>query len=112
MTDSNHYLAALLRGDPQYKPEQPVPYSSNYRLAVAVAALLRAGPQYKPGQLAPYSGQYALYDARGNWLGREVTVVKGEPFPPTPSSGGFYRLFDPTLHGCKQGLYEWWSAPF
>ena len=53
---------------------------------------------YKSGQKAPLSGQYGLFDKNGNYKKREVTVVKGEPFPPTPSVGMYYRLKDKTIH--------------
>ena len=49
----------------------------------------------KPGQTAPKSGQYQIEGPRGG-KGPERTVVKGEPLPPTPSSGSSYRLVDPT----------------
>lgn len=49
----------------------------------------------KPGQTAPKSGQYQIEGPRGG-KGPERTVVKGEPMPPTPSSGSSYRLVDPT----------------
>ena len=55
-------------------------------------------PPYKPGQTAPRSGQYPLVGPRGIDQGREVTVVKGEPFPPTPKSGMGYGKPDPTKH--------------
>lgn len=32
------------------------------------------------------SGQYAIVDGEGKRIGREATVVEGEPFPPTPES--------------------------
>lgn len=53
---------------------------------------------YKPGQTAPRSGQYGVKGPRGGDLGREVTVTKGEPFPPTQQSGQKYTLNDPTKH--------------
>ena len=36
----------------------------------------------KPGQKAPFSGQYLAVGSDGA-VGHEVTVVKGEPMPPT-----------------------------
>ena len=53
---------------------------------------------YKPGQTAPKSGQYALVGPRGGDTGKERTVTKGEPLPPTPKSGMGYELVDPTKH--------------
>jgi hypothetical protein len=53
---------------------------------------------YKSGENAPKSGQYEIVGPRGGKTGAERTVVKGEPFPPTPQSGQQYRLVDPTKH--------------
>jgi hypothetical protein len=52
----------------------------------------------KPGTPAKSSGQYELVGPRGGHTGREVTTVKGEPLPPTPSAGMGYVLVDPTKH--------------
>jgi hypothetical protein len=49
----------------------------------------------KPGQSAPKSGQYQQIGPRGG-KGKEVTSVKGEPLPPSPSRGSTYSLVDPT----------------
>lgn len=49
----------------------------------------------RPGQPAPASGQYQTVGPRGG-KGNEVTVVKGEPLPPTPQSGSTYKLVDPS----------------
>ncbi len=51
--------------------------------------------ELKPGQTAPKSGQYEQVGPRGG-KGKEVTVTKGEPMPPTPSKGTTYKLVDPT----------------
>lgn len=51
---------------------------------------------YKPGHTAPKSGQYGIVGPRGGETGKERTVVKGEPFPPTPAPGQTYVLVDPT----------------
>jgi hypothetical protein len=51
----------------------------------------------KPGQTAPRSGQYQQIGPRGG-RGPEVTSVRGEPLPPTQTSGSTYRLVDPTKH--------------
>lgn len=53
---------------------------------------------YKPGQKAKDSGQYGLFGPRGGSKDREVTVVKGEPLPPTPEPGLKYKLVDKTKH--------------
>lgn len=50
----------------------------------------------KPGEKAPVSGQYQNPVTK-----TEVTVVKGEPMPPTPSKGQGYKLVDPTKHKSK-----------
>ena len=57
----------------------------------------------KPGEIAPVSGQYEVVGPRGGKTGREVTVVRGEPFPPTPKPGQTFVLVDKTKHkGNKQ----------
>lgn len=48
-----------------------------------------------PGTTAPRSGQYQERGPRGG-EGREVTVVRGEPLPPTTKPGSSYTLVDPT----------------
>ena len=52
---------------------------------------------FKPGEKAPVSGQY-----KNTSTGTEVTVTKGEPFPPTPGKGQKYVLVDPTKHKKKR----------
>ena len=47
---------------------------------------------FKPGQTAPNSGQYQQIGPRGG-KGREVTVVKGEPLPPTTMPGSSANYF-------------------
>jgi len=54
---------------------------------------------YKPGQKAPVSGQYGIRGERGGDTGRERTVVKGEPLPPTPKPGQVYVVNDATKNG-------------
>ena len=54
------------------------------------------GKSYKPGQTAPRSGQYGIIGPRGGETGKERTVTKGEPLPPTPKRGQGYKLVDPT----------------
>ena len=51
---------------------------------------------FKPGETAPRSGQY-----RNTVTRREATVVKNEPFPPTPGKNQKYKLVDPTKHKKK-----------
>ena len=51
---------------------------------------------FKPGEKADMSGQY-----KNKKTGREVTVTKGEPFPPTPEKGQKYILVDRTKHKKK-----------
>ncbi|MDR2596864.1 MAG: hypothetical protein LBC76_06025 [Treponema sp.] len=46
----------------------------------------------KPGETVPVSGQYKKPD------GNEVTLVKGEPAPPSPKSGQEFTLVDKTKH--------------
>ncbi len=56
----------------------------------------------KPGQRAERSGQYQQIGPRGG-NGKEVTVSKGEPLPPTPAKGTTYRLVDPTKNKSGRG---------
>jgi hypothetical protein len=51
--------------------------------------------EIKPGEKAPASGQYQEIGPRGR-KGREVTVVKGEPLPPTTVPGSTYKIVDRT----------------
>jgi len=53
---------------------------------------------YKPGQPAPRSGQYEIIGPRGGNTGKERTIVKDEPMPPTPGKGMKYKIVDPTKH--------------
>jgi hypothetical protein len=51
---------------------------------------------YKPGEKAPFSAQYGIHGPRGGDTGKERTVVKGEPLPPTLAKGQTYRIKDRT----------------
>lgn len=53
---------------------------------------------FKSGQIAQHSGQYGIVGPRGGKTGLEVTVTKGEPFPPTQKSGMTFVLNDLTKH--------------
>jgi hypothetical protein len=53
---------------------------------------------YKPGEKVPTSAQVEIINRLGNRTGVERTVIKGEPFPPTPKSGQTYLIVDPTKH--------------
>ncbi len=53
----------------------------------------------KPGETAPRSGAYEIRGERGGHTGKERTVVKGEPLPPTPGAGQGYSISRPTLNG-------------
>jgi hypothetical protein len=56
----------------------------------------------KPGQKVKDSGQYEIVGARGGKLeGREVTLVKDEPAPPTPGPNERFKLVDKTKHKNK-----------
>ena len=50
----------------------------------------------KPGEKSPVSGQYGVVGPRGGKTNKEVTVVKGEPLPPTQKPGQTYVINDPT----------------
>ena len=51
-----------------------------------------------PGEIADKSGQYEIIGPRGGRTGKERTVTKGEPLPPTPESGQKYVRVDTTKH--------------
>jgi len=52
----------------------------------------------KPGETCSASGQYAIVRrTTGRPIGVERTVVRGEPFPPTPSAGLGFVLVDRTI---------------
>ncbi|GAA2912193.1 hypothetical protein JOD62_001953 [Microbacterium keratanolyticum] len=55
--------------------------------------------QLRSGQIAKQSGQYGVVGPRGGATGREVTVTKGEPMPPTPKPNMGFKLVDATKHG-------------
>lgn len=52
----------------------------------------------KSGQKVPTSGQYEVVGPRGGRTGHEVTLVKGEPAPPTMKPGQKMVLVDKTKH--------------
>lgn len=56
----------------------------------------------KPGMKAPVSGQYQRIGPRGG-RGAEVTVVKNEPMPPSPTKGETYRLVDRSKNKSGRG---------
>jgi len=53
---------------------------------------------FKPGERADRSGQYEIQGPRGGGTGKERTVTRGEPLPPTQQPGQRYVLIDPTKH--------------
>ena len=57
--------------------------------------------ELKPGEKAPASGQYQEIGPRGR-KGHEVTVVKGEPLPPTTVAGSTYKIVDRTKNKSGQ----------
>lgn len=54
--------------------------------------------RHKPGETAKESGQYPIQGPRGGDTGKERTVTRGEPFPPTPEKGQTYGRPDKTKH--------------
>jgi len=42
---------------------------------------------FSPGEIVEESGLYPVVGPKGEDKGYEVTVVKGEPFPPLPEKG-------------------------
>ena len=67
-------------------------------LAQKEVSVMGRARQNRPGKEVPRSGQYELTGRKGAGLDREFTLVKGEPFPPTPKSGQSFRLVDKTKH--------------
>lgn len=57
----------------------------------------------KPGEKADRSGQYGIVGPRGGQTNQERTVVKGEPFPPTPKPNQRYVMNDPTNNNAGKG---------
>ena len=53
---------------------------------------------FKPGETAPRSGQYEIVGPQGGRTGKERTVTRNEPLPPTPKAGQKFILTDPTKH--------------
>lgn len=45
---------------------------------------------FKPGMKSPFSGEVQIIGSRGGKTGHEVTVDRGEKFPPTPEPGQKY----------------------
>ena len=58
---------------------------------------------YKPGEKAPFSGQYEIIGPRGGRTGKERTIVRGEPFPPTPGEKHSYVITDRTKNKSGRG---------
>jgi len=42
---------------------------------------------FRPGMISPFSGEAQVVGPRGGKTGHEVTVDRGERFPPTPKKG-------------------------
>lgn len=64
---------------------------------------MRKDSGLKPGEKAPVSGQYGVVGPRGGDTGKEVTVVKGEPMPPTTRPGQTYKIVDRTKNKSGRG---------
>lgn len=58
--------------------------------------------KFKPGEISPASAQYEVIGPRGGDTGKEVTVPKGRPLPPTPKPGMTYIISDRSHN--KSGL--------
>ena len=56
-----------------------------------------------PGTPAPASGRYGIRGPRDGDTGKERTVTKGEPLPPTPKPGMGYVMNDPTKNRARRG---------
>ncbi len=47
---------------------------------------------FRSGMISPFSGEAEVIGSRGGHTGHEVTVDRGERFPPTPEAGQTYRV--------------------
>jgi hypothetical protein len=56
-----------------------------------------------PGSKALASGQYGIVGPHGGDTGKERTVVKGEPLPPTPRPGQGFVINDRTKNKSGRG---------
>ncbi len=56
----------------------------------------------KPGQKSPVSGQAIVVGPKGG-QGKEVTVVKGKPLPPTEKPNSHYDIVDRTKNKSGKG---------
>ncbi len=64
---------------------------------------------YKTGEICSCSGQYAIVDEKGIATKREITMVRGNQFPP-PRGGQGYVLVDPTQYDAScQGQNDKYS---
>lgn len=72
---------------------RPAPQGAGIPLIELVSPKMSSNSKLPPGTKAPVSGQY-----RNNTTRTEVTVVRGEPLPPTPRSGQTYTIADKTKH--------------
>ncbi|MBT9596110.1 MAG: hypothetical protein IV094_09020 [Vitreoscilla sp.] len=71
----------------------PAPRGVGFSLIKLASSTMPSNSKLPPGTKAPASGQY-----RNNTTRTEVTVVRGEPLPPTPKSGQTYTIADKTKH--------------
>jgi hypothetical protein len=72
---------------------RPAPQGAGISNHQLVRPIMASTGKLTPGTKAPVSGQY-----RNNTTRNEVTVVRGEPLPPTPKSGQTYTIADKTKH--------------
>lgn len=53
---------------------------------------------HRPGETVPTSGIYNVVNTSGFYMGRQVTCVYGEPFPPTNAGEYGFTLYQATQH--------------
>lgn len=58
---------------------------------------------FRTGETAPVSGQYGLVGPRGGKTNKEITMIKGQRFPPTPAHRQSYCLVDRTRNKSGRG---------
>lgn len=109
-SDDGNLLARLLLETSRYGAECLNKYSEDVSLDPVVRALscsnlieIRRGhPVHTVGDFAPVSGQYNVFDRLGVFQFREITISRGEKFPPSPTHSGprsvMYQLADATKH--------------
>ena len=70
--------------------------------ASSICARLKGGRHARPSKAWGFGSSFRsveIVGPRGGGTGKERTVVRNEPLPPTPKPGMGYKLVDPTKNG-------------